>query len=273
MRKIAKRRSIRLVVVSAAGVVGTAAIAMLAIPATAAVPTVTFKGGCTGVAASSIPDQDTLTTQKAGASDKTAEVVLVNRLNTSATPYADGKPVKWTNGKTVVVAKGDSVTVPLKSGPVKLTLIPDCSLLGVDTTLREDFQAVTVSVRSALPGATSAGSQTSAAADGTGSGPGSTDPTPRSRKAPAAGADPVAKGAVPPGAQTGKDLAGAEAVAPLGSDSEGNAPQVAPMVPRNHTRTPANGVLAVIAGICLLGVGVAAVRTLAVNRSARVGDI
>jgi membrane-bound inhibitor of C-type lysozyme len=277
VQKIMKRRSVRIAVISAAGLVGAGAMGILAIPATAAVPTVTFKGGCHTVSASSLPDREEITTQKSGTAQKTADIVVVNRLNTSGTLYADGKVVKWPDGDAVVLEKGDSVTVPLTSGDVALTLVPDCDIAGLNTNLTEDYRAVTVSVVAApgkgsqKPSGDRSGADEPTAADGSGDdAPGGADSESGSDEAdpPAVAQQPVARDAVPPGAGESAAATTEDGTAPdMPADAE-----AAPLVPKNHTSGTVSVILAWVAALCLLGVVVATLRTLMRGRSARVSS-
>lgn len=277
MRKIIKRRSVRIAVLSAAGLVGAGAIGALAIPATAAVPTVTFKGGCHTLSATSVPDPTQLTTQKSATSDRTADVMVVNKLNTSGKLYADGRPVKWPGGKAVMLDKGDSVTVPLTSGDVELALIPECDVAGVNTNLKEDFEAATVTVLAAprpggqedSPEVTAADGETTvdsgSAADGdAASGPESGD-------RPDASEQPAARDAVPPAAADGAVTTDGDSGESGGTtDVPRGDPKAAPLVPKNHTSGTGTMILAWVAALCLVGVVLATLRRMVFARSARV---
>ncbi len=279
MRKMSKRRSVRVAVWAAASVVGAGAIGLLALPATAAVPTVTFDGGCglLSTSPSSSPDKDSLSTQ--ATSDGPAKVLVVNDLGTSATPFANGKAMTWSDGQKVVIGKGASLEVPFASGPVDLTLVPNCGGL---LTLSNKTEATKVSVLAAPPASDpNDGTDPGSGSGGTGSGgsnsgSGTTGSQPNAGSRPDSIHDPVARGAVPPagdGAEANDPSDDSGAVgAPAddngtGGDSKNDA--VGPMVRTNNTRGPGTTTLALIAAICLLGVGVAALRTIVVARAAR----
>lgn len=277
MRKIIKRRSVRIAVLSVAGLVGAGAIGALAIPATAAVPTVTFKGGCHTLSATSVPDPTQLTTQKSATSDRTADVIVVNKLNTSGKLYADGRPVKWPGGKAVVLDKGDSVTVPLTSGDVELALIPDCGTGVLSTNLKEDFEAATVTVLAAprpggredSPDVTAADGETtadsaSAADDGSASRPDADEQRDAARQ-------PAARDAVPSEAADGAVTTDGDSGESGGTtDVPRGDPEAAPLVPKNHTSGTGTMILAWVATLCLVGVVLATLRRMVFARSARV---
>jgi hypothetical protein len=273
VRKIIKRRSVRIAVLSAAGLVGAGAMGALAIPATAAVPTVTFKGGCHTLSATSVPDPTELTTQKSATSDRTADVVVANKLNSSAKLYADGRQVRWPGGKTVVLDKGDSVTVPLTSGGVELMLIPDCDVAGPNVNLEEDFRAVTITVLAAPRPGGQDGTDVMAAEGETTVGSGSA-----SEDAPASGSDAEGSSEAPDQRGTGSPDAANGAVTTSGDSGEsggmadvpGGDPEAAPLVPKNHTSGIGSTILAWIATLCLVGVVVATLRRMVFVRSARV---
>ncbi|MGH3660669.1 MAG: hypothetical protein ACRDT8_03335 [Micromonosporaceae bacterium] len=270
---MSKRRSTRIALLTAAGMVSAGAIALVAVPASAGTPTVTFEGGCTLLAAKSNPDRTALTTQKTSAIDKTAEVNVVNNLNTAATPYVDGKPVKHSNGETVVVSKGGSATLPFRSGPAELIMVPNCGLLGIDTSLNKEYDDVSIAVREAAP-------ESAPNRGGSGSQP---DEAPVAKpdtgnRPDAPAKDPVAKGAVPPDAAKDKGKTdteegaksdepgktGADAAPPVaGDDSNDNSDKKDSVayVPANHNRGSGTMTLTLVAVICLLGVAVAALRT------------
>lgn len=287
MRKIIKRRSVRIAVVSAAGLVGAGAMGILAIPATAAVPTVTFKGGCQAASASSAPNRTEITAQKSSASQDAADVVVVNKLNTSGTLYADGKVVKWPGGDVVVLDKGDSITVPFTSGEVDLTLIPECDVAAAHAGSKKNYQSVTVSVLAAAPEAEGgaldsdqSGADQPATADGSGADTARTD---------TAGTDTTGGESPSPGVPESSSAAAQQSTGPDAAPSatsdrsapvtaDGGTPRdvpaddvaAAPLVPKNHTSGTSSVILAWIAALCLLGVVVATLRTLMQARSARV---
>lgn len=278
MRKIIKRRSVRIAVLSAAGLVGAGAMGALAIPATAAVPTVTFKGGCHTLSATSVPDPTELTTQKSATSDRTADVIVVNKLNTSGKLYADGRQVKWPGGKAVVLDKGDSVTVPLTSGGVELMLIPDCEVVGLSTNLKEDFEAATVTVLAApRPGGQEDDSADVMAAEAdttVDSGPAADDGSasrPDAGDRPDASGQPAARDAVPPEAADGAVTTHADSDESGGTtDVPRGDPEAAPLVPKNHTSGTGTMIMAWIAALCLVAVVLATLRRMVFARSARV---
>jgi hypothetical protein len=277
VRKIIKRRSVRIAVLSAAGLVGAGAMGALAIPAIAAVPTITFKGGCHTLSATSVPDPTELTTQKSATSDRTADVIVVNKLNTSGKLYADGRQVRWPGGKVVVLDKGDSVTVPLTSGGVELMLVPECEVAGLNTDLKEDFEVATVTVLAApRPGGQGEDSPDVMAAEGettvdSGTAADGSVSRPDASDGPNASEQPAARDAVPPEAADGAVTTRAGGDEPGGmADVPRGDPKAAPLVPKNHTSGTGTMILAWVAALCLAGVVLATLRRMVFVRSARV---
>ena len=259
--------------------VGAGAIGLLALPATAATPTVTYDGSCGVLSATSRPDKSSLSTQKS-AGEQTANVLVVNDLNAPATPYADGRPVTWSDGSKVVIDKGESQAIPFAAGPVELTLVPNCSVLGIlDANLSKKYSATEISVLAAPAGNSNTGAP---ANPGSGSGDSNTSSgkagsKPDTGSRPDSVRDPVARGAVPPaGSDAGKpsadkpsDDSGAVG-APADNGSNGSKHDaVGPMVRTNNSGGLGTTTLALIAAVCLLGVGAAALRTIVVARAAR----
>ncbi|MGH3738905.1 MAG: hypothetical protein ACRDT6_25390 [Micromonosporaceae bacterium] len=284
---MARRRSAR-IVVAAAGVVGFGSLALLAAPAMAANPTVTFDGGCSLLASTSEPDKTAVTTQK---SEGVGDVDVLNSLGVAAVPHVNGSPVT-SGGKDVVVADGDTVTLGFATESAKLTMVPKCGLLGLDTNLSKKHSAATITTEEAAdqpqqPGTNPGGNP------GTdpGSQPGGTNPgggtaapgQPDAGDRPIAPHDPVARGAVPPADSEGRVGSGEGGTsdedpdaAPPVSDGDSNAgdrDSVNPVVKSNSTRGPGTTTLALIALVCLLGVGVAALRTIVVGRPTGVRSV
>lgn len=285
MRKMSRRRTARVALITAAGVVSAGAITMLALPANAATPNVTFDGRCSTLASKSAPDQDEVRTQLSSASDKTAEVMVTNHLGTSATPYVDGQPVKG-----AVLEDGESATLWFASGSSKVTMVPKCGLLGINTALlSKDHDAATVAVAQAPKESTQDGSgQQPGSGSGSDSGSRSGSDSTAGEESnagsrPDAPKDPVARGARPPkdmeGGEVGDgasvDDEGDAAGAPAGDDNNRNSAagrDKAGLVSTSHSG-PGTTTLALIALICLLGVAAAALRTIVVSRAARVSSI
>ncbi|MGH3727566.1 MAG: hypothetical protein ACRDTU_02310 [Micromonosporaceae bacterium] len=236
-------------------------------------PTIAYDGGCglLNTSSSSEPDKGSVTTQESSSGQ--AKVTVVNDLGTAATPFANGKAVTWSDGQKVVIQDGQSLNVPFASGPVELTLVPRCNGL---LTLGSRHEAARVNVQEAPEAPRSNPDQP---ADKPGSGDGTRGENPDAGDRPDAPRDPVADGAVPPEGDEGsvgpedgtspEDSVGAPAEGDADNKADGDN-EAAPMVPTNHNRGPGTTTLALIAVVCLLGVGVAALRTIVVARTARV---
>ncbi|MGH3714715.1 MAG: hypothetical protein ACRDT4_14825 [Micromonosporaceae bacterium] len=221
-----------------------------------------------------------MSTQKG--TDGTGDVVVANKLGVAAVPYVNGKAVT-SGGKTVVIGNGDAPTLGFGSGSFTLTLVPKCELLGLNTALLgKDHQAATVKVTD--PPVSDPGSDpgTNPGTNPGGTNPGGTNPggsvpgEPNAGDRPITPRDPVARGAVPPAGdedgRVGPDD-GDTAAAPPVSDDSNNADDEAmanPVVKSNNSRGPGTTTLALIAAVCLLGVGVAALRTIVMGRTMRV---
>ncbi|GLZ77572.1 hypothetical protein Afil01_23790 [Actinorhabdospora filicis] len=220
---------------------------------------VTFDGGCglIGITASSKPDKSTLTV------DKDAEVSFKNDLGANATLYVGSTTVDVDKGKTIEVKIG-------KSAEVKM--LPKC---WYGRALLEDMGAMTVSVKDspeAPAPAKPSPSSTPPKKPTTGSTPG----VPAEGAQPSVdGKRPVADGAVPPDGGEAAPTGTVPSQAPAGTDQHpvsdnndhGDAFAVEPV---NGDATPSGstGLLALIATVALVGVGAAAVRTVASQRQA-----
>lgn len=220
---------------------------------------VTFDGGCglIGITASSKPDKATLTV------DKDAEVSFKNDLGADATLYVGSATVDVGKGKTIEVAIS-------KSAEVKM--LPKC---WYGRALLEDMGAMTISVKDS-PEAPApvkpSPSSTPPKKPSTGSTPG----VPAEGAQPSVdGKRPVADGAVPPDAGEAAPTGAVPSQAPAGTDQQpvsdnndhGDAFAVEP-VGGDATPSGSTGLLALIATVALVGVGAAAVRTVASQRQA-----
>lgn len=274
---MSRRRSAR-IVVATAGVVGVGSLGLLAAPAIAATPTVTYTGGCGLAASTSEPSDDAVSTPK---TDGTGDVIVVNDLGASATPYANGNAVKDSSGKAVVIKDGSEAKLGFASGPVELTLVPVCLL-----DLSKQHEAATITVTDPAPPADEPGDQPG---EQPGGGNPGTDPDdgdaapgqPNAGDRPLDNRAPVARGAVPPEGSDGRvgsdeGDTNDDAVAPPASGDDtyaDNKDSVNPIVKSNDTRGPGTTTLALIAAVCLLGVGVAALRTIVMGRATRVRSV
>ncbi len=255
-----------------AGVVGLGASALfLASPAAADTQSVSFSGGCglLGLAPSS----------KASSKSETIEagqiIKVQNGLGTSAIPYVNDHPVT-VDSHNVTVRSGDSLSLRFTSGPAQLTLRPTCGL-----SLLPSYDAVSITVTPAqqnpAPGGSSGGTSDQGSQPG-GSGAGSAPGAPAggtggssAQQGQTKVPDPVARGGVPGAEAQGKQPGGGTAL---------GGPATAPMTPEEETAVavdPVNAptdngpstLLALLAAVCLIGVGAAAVRTVIAQRSAR----
>lgn len=279
-------------VLGAGGALLLAAGPAAAAPTTQAVPaagpnTVIFKGGCylAGVGYSdakpSVNNQDDLEAMTVPAGTRLA---LVNNLGSNATLTIAGQ----TAGQ---VASGSyaNYTAPA-SGPVSVSMTPACLLgpLGV-----RNYKPEMVSVTPASNGGTSAPPSNGGGATGPTGGAGHTGGAPTNgtgtqggapaggqtgqppASQPAAGIrpalplhQPAARGAVPPGAAApgaGSGTSGGGAASGTTRPQVVNRPADAQPV-GNASPTGTTSLLALIAAVCLVGVGAAAVRTVLTQR-------
>ena len=236
--------------------------------------TVSFSGGCGLIgllAPSSKPDPKTLEVAEG------TEMTFTNKLGSNA--------VLHIGATTMDIAKDESKKVTLEDKSVEVAMIPKCVL---EHGLFENMQKATITVKgnpdtpdpvdpaatpgnTAKPGNTTKPSKTATATPDSGSRPTLDPKRPAAEgavppdaggNAPAAGSTPAPAGAAPgggnaPGAgANGAPGTGAFAVEPVGGDV---------------TNSGSTGLLALIATVCLVGVGAAAVRTVATQRSTAAG--
>jgi hypothetical protein len=227
-------------------------------PAVAAATQVDFSGGGAGVlACGSRPSTGEVTV--------TAEstIVFVNKLGQGATLRVNGQD-------SVRVGDNQSAEMRFHRGPVEITMAPDCLL-----NLSKDFTPVSVNVLSPSTGAapTASPSQSGSSGGGHGSGTSSKPPGPsstagtrspdgRGQQSPSGAPISPADGGVSspnagtvegPAAAGGEQGLAAEPVA-AAQTSGGSGP---------------NGLLALIATVCVVGVSAGAIRAIVAQRATR----
>lgn len=278
MRLLSRQHITRTFAATLTAGVGLSAALLGATPAAAADPgTITFNGNCglLGIGYTSVPAVNGKADTEATSVSTGTKLTIVNNLGSAAVLGVNGQ------NQTPAVQSGKSVAYQAQSGPVKITLSPECGL-----NLLGSSKAITVTVTPAASqptngsGQTGSGSGTTGTSgssngqSGTKSGPtesGSTAQRPPAT-APDGGAktpklpaihQPVARGAVPPGAADPNRDSGtsggdsSSSTAPVGGKVKLADPQ--PISDAGPTGT--TSLLALIAAICLVGVGVAAFRT------------
>ncbi len=281
-------------VLLAAGVLGVSVVGLAATPALADTPqpgphTVIFKGGCglLGLGGSSSkPSVD-------GQDDTESLTVPAGTTLTFVNSVTGGTaPVLNISGKSPVSLRAGASTqyTTMASGPVSANLDPRCIVGGLG---KQDYRAITVTPKAASsspsPGPTSGGSdQSGGGQSGNGSTGGSSTGgvtsdhksggqqaqppgrQPNEGSSPTATHlhQPVARGAVPssaaaPGAGSGTSGGGGETSS---TSLPQHDPVAAPRPVADVTPANATSVLALIAAVCLAGVGAAAVRTVFAQR-------
>ncbi len=238
----------RFVPVLAAACAGAA----LLVPGTAraATPQVTFQGGCglLGVGASSRPDNGSVTVWSGGT------VTFVNHLGQSAHLMING-------ADRGVVPNDNQVGVLFRSGRVSVSMLPGCLLGGGG-----DVGTVTVTV---APATAAAAPSTEASSAGRPSP--SADRSSAGRSASASPSPSAAGASVDPAASA------PDGTVPSGEALVGTGPAAAPSLdavvgvatPGPPGRPRPAGLLVVIAGICVVGVSVAAIRVIIAQRAIR----
>lgn len=240
---------------------------------TADANTMSFSGGCGLIgllAPTSKPDPKTLEVAEG------TEMSFVNKLGSKA--------ILHIGATTVDIDSGATKKITLEDKSVEVAMIPKCVL---EHGIFENMQKATITVKgnpdtpdpvdpaatpsnTSKPGATTKPSKTATATPDSGSRP-TLDPK-----------RPAAEGAVPPDAGGNAPAAGstpAPAGAPGGGGAPGAGANGAPgtgafavePVGGDVTNSGSTGLLALIATVCLVGVGAAAVRTVASQRSTATG--
>ncbi|BCJ38921.1 hypothetical protein Athai_64240 [Actinocatenispora thailandica] len=262
-----------------AGLVGGGAALMFATAPVAANPspsaTINYTGDCglgIGLFGKSQPDTDQPVSVPAGSS-----VVFVNKMKVKATLTVGSQTYKD-------IAAGDSKTVAMDQGTVHPTMKPECLASGGDGNYKAATITVTPAESSTTGGKTTSGGGSSTSGsthrpsgDASGAAKHPTGGASSAQQVPGhqpnGGAtpkvhDPVARGAVPssaaePGAGSGTSGGGGE----VSGTSIAKAPaSVAAQPVASVGPNSATSVLALIAAICLVGVGAAAVRTVLSQR-------
>ncbi len=281
-RQHTTRASKALAATLAAGALGLSAALLTTSPAAAADPgTITFNGNCglIGLGYSSAPAVDGKADTEATTVPAGTKLTIVNNLSVAATLAVNGQ------NQAPAVQNGKSVGYQATTGPIKITLTPQCGL-DVGTS-----KAMTVTVTPAAAqsptgngnGQTGTGSGTQNGGSGSqngsaqsGSNSGSQAQAPGTPPASGVRAPqlpaihgPVARGAVPSGAADPNSDSGTSG----GDTSSTTAPvgKVKLADPRplsNAGPTGTTSLLALIAAVCLVGVGVAAFRTVFGGRQA-----
>lgn len=250
-----RTRAVRLVAPLAIGSMATLPL-LAADPAAAATPRVEFSGdGAELLSCDSRPSTPELTVPAE------STVIFVNKLDDDATLRINGR-------ESARVDEDESVEVLFHRGTVRVAMVPDCGL-----SLSNTVQSVTVTV-----GAAGSASHTSSAGSGKSAKPSPTDSSAaRSRhgsrstvsdrlaspgqSSPAAPSGaPAAAGDASPGAGAGQgEVAdGDEAVAAEPVSTDATTEEDGP-----------NGLLAIIAVICVVGVSAGAIRAIAAQRATR----
>ena len=242
-------RGQRFVPVLAAACAGAALLAPGA--ARAATPVVAFQGGCglLGVGASSRPDTGSVTVWSGGT------VTFVNHLGQAAHLMING-------ADRGVVPQDNQVGVLFRQGRVTVTMLPGCLLAGGG-----DVGSVTVNVVSASTSAAPSADASPATrpsavpSKSAGAHSASASASPSTAAGSAAAGSPAADGAPP----------SAEALAGTAPDA---APSIDPVslgtaIPGPPGRRHASGLLVVLAGICAIGVSIAAIRVIIAQRAIR----
>lgn len=269
MSQYRRERRTRLATILAGGVV--AGLPLLAAgPAVAAPPEVDFSGGGLGLLACDSKPSDGDVTVNAEST-----VVFANRLGQGATLRIDGKDASR-------VEKGGTSEVLFHRGTVRVEMVPDCML-----NLNRTFDAVSVAV---LPpndptdpasppdssgGSSSGGSSAGGSSGGQGSQGGTSDQAndggTNGNKAPEGGASasPSSTASAPAdGGVSPPDAGNVEGPGTTSGDEQGLAAEPISSVGTSGEGGP-NGLLAIIAAVCVVGVMAGAIRAIVAQRATR----
>jgi hypothetical protein len=267
----------------AAGALGLSAALLAVSPASAADPsTITFNGNCglIGLGYSSTPAVDGKADTEATTVGAGTQLTIVNNLTVPAVLAINGQ------NQAPTVPAGKSIGYQANTGPIKLTLTPQCGI-NVGTS-----KAITVTVTPAAAqsptgngnGSGQTGTGTGTTGNGSQSGtqsgsksgsqaqqPPATSPNGGTRvpQLPAIHG-PVARGAVPSGAaDPNKDSGTSGGDTSSTTTPAGGKVRLADPKPLSDVGpTGTTSLLALIAAVCLVGVGVAAFRTVFGGRQA-----
>lgn len=272
------RRSQSAIGLAAAGLIAGAAVMLLSGSANAdsvEPGTVSFSGNCGALRlalAQSTPNQSSLTVPAA------STVTIVNDLPCKAHVYIDG------HQQGDAISQNASYTYKATTGDTKIQMVPDgLNLLSTFASATVTGQKVAASPSPSSGGSTGTGSGSTGSGDQGGSSTGSSGDqhstgngnegvsAPANQPAPGQSPSvdvhqPVARGAVPSGAAapgTGSGTSGG------GGDTSTSGTGHDPAQVRavsDTTPSGATSVLALIAAVCLFGVGAVAVRTVLSQR-------
>lgn len=227
--------------------------------------TVTFSGNC-GLLTTAARSEPDVTNMDATVS---STVAFANRLGCGAHLYVDGE-------RGASVGNGDRTTLKIEPGTTKVKMVPD------GLNLLSSLKSATVTGTAAPSPSSSSrhpGNPGSGDADNSGDNnhkAGGSDSSAPGHQ-PADGAspssapkvhDPVARGAVPssaaaPGADSGTSGGGGDDTS---STHLADPPAAAPQPVSDTGPSNSTSILALIAAVCLVGVGAAAVRTVLTQR-------
>jgi hypothetical protein len=261
-----RTRTSRLVVILAAGVV--AALPLLAAgpaegagsggfrqAASASTPQIEFSSAGPGLlTCGSKPSDDQLTVPAE------STVIFVNKLGDDAMLRINGRDAKW-------VPEDHSSEVLFHTGTVRVEMVPDCGL-----SLSTDIKPVSVTV--AMPaGSASVPSSRGPASSGAASPPGaSTTPSRRGSHEDRASASPAGSASAassgPPAGAIGSSPQMGAGDRPVAGDDQAVAAEPVSAEPSRKKDGP-NGLLTLIAVVCLVGVSVGAIRAIAAQRATR----
>jgi hypothetical protein len=246
-------------VAAAAATLLTAALTMGASPVHAAESTVEFRGGSTlNLLCKSEPSNSKASVSTGG------RISFVNRLGQTATLTVDGKAVKS-------VGPNQAVPVVFQYGPVSVAMTFSCGV-GV----AEQFRPVSVTV-TAAPAAAGATSSRAGTAQGATAGVAPrTSPTSGERASRGSGTSATQQ---EPGTEPADpSLLGPEATAepgpaltepPAGSGTKDRVHVEQPVAASGPAHNGPAGLLALVAAVCVVGVGMAAIRAIIAQRSSR----
>jgi hypothetical protein len=250
-------------VASAAAALLSAALTVGASPAAATPaggPTVEFSGGSVLnlLVCKSEPNAGRVTVPSQ------ARVSFVNRLGQAATLRVDGRPVAQ-------VGANQAVPIVFHAGPVAVSMTFSC---GVGVV--EEFKSVGVVVTPPVAGDPAAPRPTAGAVVGAAARPASSAPATRTTREPnprTSAADEATTDGTEPidpallGPDTAASTEPGAVAASAGSDNRLLVEPVVPAAGTPHNR-PA-GLLTLIATVCVVGVGIAAIRAIIAQRSTR----
>lgn len=262
MSRYTRERTVRVGAILATGVVAGLPL-LVAGPASAATTQVSFTrgGGLEALSCNSSPSEASVTVPAE------STVTFTNRLGTDATLRIDGRDA-------TEVKSDESTDVLFHRGPVQVALVPDCSLLA----LSKSFETVSVDVvragenpakpparEPAEPGSQAPGGGSSGGGSSSGSSTG-TDESPAARGS--ASASPSSSPSAPADGDASSPDAGTVEGPEAPGGEQGLAAEPLSPVRASSERGP-NGLLAIIAAVCVVGVSAGAIRAIAAQRASR----